>query len=64
MADVSNREPSATLSTTVAVTPSSEDGLITEEGEVTDSSTAEFLKTWLSAFEVFVGKVVSVNRPK
>ena len=40
------------------------DGLITEEGEVTDSSTAEFLKTWLSAFEVFVGKVVSVNRPK
>lgn len=40
------------------------DGLITEAGEVTDSSTAEFLRSWLSAFEVFIGKVVSVNRPQ
>jgi chromate reductase len=39
------------------------EGLITEDGEVTNSSTAEFLRTWLNAFEVFVGKVVSVNRP-
>ena len=33
------------------------DGLITEEGEVTNPSTAEFLSKWLSAFEEFVGKM-------
>lgn len=40
------------------------EGLITDEGEVTDPATAEFLRSWLSAFEVFVGKVCSVNRPR
>ena len=40
------------------------DGLITDDGEVTDPTTAEFLRTWLGAFEVFIGKVCSVNRPK
>lgn len=32
-------------------------GLITDEGEVTVERTADFLKNWLSAFEVFIGKV-------
>ena len=37
------------------------DGLITDDGDVTDPSTAEFLKGWLDAFEVFIGKVTSVE---
>jgi chromate reductase, NAD(P)H dehydrogenase (quinone) len=32
-------------------------GLISEEGEITVQSTAEFLKKWLQAFETFIGKV-------
>jgi len=32
-------------------------GLITDEGEITTESTADFLKNWLKAFEVFIGKV-------
>ena len=38
-------------------------GLITDDGEVTDSSVSGFLTNWLQAFEVFIGKVCSVNRP-
>lgn len=37
------------------------DGLITEDGEITDQGTAAFVTDWLQKFEVFVGKVVSVN---
>ncbi|MFD4179854.1 NADPH-dependent FMN reductase [Rhodococcus sp. NPDC058514] len=37
------------------------DGLITEDGEVTNQDTAEFLRNWLRAFEEFVCKVVSVQ---
>jgi chromate reductase, NAD(P)H dehydrogenase (quinone) len=40
------------------------EGLITDDGDVTDESTAKFLRDWLSAFAVFIGKVTSVNRPK
>ncbi|HEX5581522.1 MAG TPA: NADPH-dependent FMN reductase [Gemmatimonadaceae bacterium] len=39
------------------------DGLITDDGDVTNPSTAKFLKSWLDAFEVFIGKVTSVNQP-
>jgi len=39
------------------------EGLITDDGEVTDPGTAEFLRNWLRAFEVFTCKVTSVNRP-
>jgi chromate reductase, NAD(P)H dehydrogenase (quinone) len=38
-------------------------GLITDDGQVTDPSTEEFLRKWLAAFEVFADKVTSVNRP-
>lgn len=38
-------------------------GLISDNGEVTDSSVSQFLSNWLSEFEVFIGKVRSVNRP-
>jgi chromate reductase, NAD(P)H dehydrogenase (quinone) len=38
------------------------DGLITDDGDVTNDSTAEFLKTWLSEFEVFIGKVVGAEK--
>lgn len=37
------------------------DGLITDDGEVTVESTAEFLDKWLHLYEEFVGKVISVN---
>lgn len=37
-------------------------GLITDSGEVTVDSTVEFLKEWLGAFEVFVGKVVGAEK--
>jgi chromate reductase len=40
------------------------DGLITEDGVVTDDSTAEFLRSWLRGFEEFICKVTSVNRPR
>jgi chromate reductase, NAD(P)H dehydrogenase (quinone) len=40
------------------------DGLITEDGIVTDETTAEFLRSWLRAFEEFICKVTSVNRPR
>lgn len=36
-------------------------GLITDSGEVTVDSTVDFLKEWLSAFETFIGKVVSAE---
>lgn len=32
-------------------------GLITDDGEITNPGTREFLSTWLKAFEVFIGKV-------
>ena len=32
-------------------------GLITDDGEITNPSTREFLATWLKAFKVFIGKV-------
>jgi len=38
-------------------------GLVTDDGEVTDPSTEEFLRGWLAAFKVFTDKVTSVNRP-
>ncbi|HEU5049303.1 MAG TPA: NADPH-dependent FMN reductase [Gemmatimonadales bacterium] len=38
------------------------DGLITDEGHVTNESTAEFIRGWLLAFEDFVCKVLSVTR--
>jgi chromate reductase, NAD(P)H dehydrogenase (quinone) len=34
------------------------DGLITAEGEVTNPSTAEFLRKWLSAYDEFVAKIL------
>ena len=37
------------------------EGLIADDGEVSDASTAEFLSTWLQAFEVFVSKVVGAE---
>lgn len=40
------------------------EGLISDTGDVSNPSTAEFLQGWLNAFEVFIGKVVSVNRPR
>ena len=40
------------------------DGLITEDGVVTDETTAEFLRSWLRGFEEFICKVTSVNRPR
>lgn len=39
------------------------DGLFKDDGTVSDKSTEQFLQDWLKAFEVFVGKVTSVNRP-
>lgn len=36
-------------------------GLITDDGQVTVESTAEFLRKWLGAFEIFVGKVVGAQ---
>ncbi|HLV25916.1 MAG TPA: NADPH-dependent FMN reductase, partial [Gemmatimonadales bacterium] len=38
------------------------DNLITEDGEVTDESTKAFLREWLDAFEVFIGKVTTAER--
>ncbi|MGW0045373.1 NADPH-dependent FMN reductase [Rhodococcus sp. NPDC003348] len=37
------------------------EGLINEDGEITDQSTAAFVTDWLKKFEDFVCKVVSVN---
>ena len=39
------------------------EGLIADDGTVTNESTREFLKKWIASFEVFVEKVTSVNRP-
>ena len=39
------------------------DGLITDDGDVTNESTAEFLRTWLAAFEEFIGKVTRAYEP-
>ena len=38
------------------------DNLISEDGEVTDESTKAFLREWLDAFEVFIGKVTTAER--
>jgi len=35
-------------------------GLISDDGEVTVQSTADFLRNWLREFEIFIGKVTSV----
>lgn len=35
-------------------------GLITDAGEVTDDSTAEFLKSWITEFHGFIGRVYTV----
>jgi chromate reductase len=35
-------------------------GLITDDGEVTDPSTEEFLKAWIAEFAGFVGRVYTV----
>ena len=35
-------------------------GLITEAGEVTDKGTAQFLRDFIEAFEVFVDRVLTV----
>ena len=40
------------------------DGLISDDGIVKDETTAEFLRSWLRAFEEFICKVTSVNRPR
>ncbi len=34
-----------------------------DDGSVRDKSTEAFLQGWRDAFEVFVGRVTSVNRP-
>lgn len=39
------------------------EGLIADDGTVTNESTREFLRKWIASFEVFVEKVTSVNRP-
>lgn len=39
-------------------------GLISDDGEVTDSSVSGFLSNWMSEFEVFISKVCSVKRPE
>ncbi len=36
------------------------DGMITDEGEVTVPSTKEFLRTYMSEFHTFIGRVLSV----
>lgn len=38
------------------------DGLITEDGRVTDDATREFLEKWLHDLEVFIGKVVGAEQ--
>ena len=38
------------------------EGLITDDGRVTNESTSEFLRNWMSAFEVFIGKVVGAEQ--
>ena len=35
-------------------------GLITDDGEVTDDTTAEFLKTWIAEFAGYIGRVYTV----
>lgn len=37
------------------------EGLITEDGEITDQGTAAFVADWLAKFEVFVGRVTTAN---
>ena len=36
-------------------------GLINDAGEVTVESTADFLRNWLRAFEIFIGKVATAE---
>lgn len=36
-------------------------GLINDAGEITAESTADFLRNWLRAFEVFIGKVATAE---
>ena len=35
-------------------------GLITDDGEVTDDATAEFLKAWIAEFAGYIGRVYTV----
>jgi chromate reductase len=35
-------------------------GLITDDGEVTDDTTAEFLRTWIAEFAGYIGRVYTV----
>jgi len=35
-------------------------GLITDDGEVTNDSTADFLRTFMQDFHVFIARVLSV----
>ena len=39
-------------------------GLITDVGEVTDTSTEKFLRDFMAAFEVFVTRVLKVLPPE
>jgi chromate reductase len=39
-------------------------GLITEAGEVSDKGTEQFLRDFIEAFEVFVGRVLAVPPPE
>ena len=39
-----------------------EDGLITDDGEVTNADTQKFLQKWLAAFHEFIIKVVGAER--
>jgi chromate reductase len=40
----------------IQVTP----GLITDDGEITDSSTKEFLEGWLAAYSIYIQRVLTV----
>lgn len=39
-----------------------QEGLITDEGKVTNADTEEFLRKWLAAFHEFIPKVVGADR--
>ena len=40
-----------------------EPGLVTDEGEVTDASTEQFLREYLEEFDQFIGRVLQVLPP-
>jgi chromate reductase, NAD(P)H dehydrogenase (quinone) len=39
-------------------------GLFTDDGDVTDASTAQFLRDHLAEFEIFITRVLSVVPPR